>query len=93
MVSIEGWLLRHSKETLGELKEVKSEVQRRVSTVSSLGGCISASVVGDMVKNYGIMNTDKHHQLLIHHAVPFGKLIFSKGFIFQQLKEWNKNKK
>ena len=33
-------------------------------------GCISAGGVGDLFKVDGIMNAEKHKQILIHHAVP-----------------------
>ena len=46
-------------------------------------GCLSANGVGDLVRIDGIVNTEKHRQILIHYAIPSGKRLISNGFIFQ----------
>ena len=46
-------------------------------------GCISASGVGNIVRIDGIMNSEKHRQVLIHNAIPSGKRLIGNGFIFQ----------
>lgn len=37
--------------------------------------CISASVVGDLVKIHGIINIEKYDQTLIQHGIPSGKCL------------------
>lgn len=46
-------------------------------------GCISVSGVGVIVRIDGIMNAEKHRQILSHHAIPAGKRLIGNGFIFQ----------
>ena len=46
-------------------------------------GCIPAGGVGNLFKIDGIMNAEKHRQILIHHAVPPGRRLVGLNFIFQ----------
>ena len=45
-------------------------------------GCVSASSAEEIVKIDGIMNAEKYHQLLSHHALPSAKRLIGNGFIF-----------
>ena len=46
-------------------------------------GCISARCVGHIVRINVILSAEKHRQILIHHAIPSGKRLIGKYFIFQ----------
>lgn len=46
-------------------------------------GCISASSVWDLVKNAEIINAEKCHQSLKHHAVTSGKCQITDSLVFQ----------
>lgn len=40
--------------------------------------------VGDRVNKLdGILNTEKHHQILIRYVIPCGKNLTNTGFMFQ----------
>lgn len=54
--------------------------QERCTAVSVY---ISASDVWNLVKIDGIMNTEKYHQIFIHHAIPSAKCLIGSCFIFQ----------
>lgn len=47
-------------------------------------GCMSSKGVGDFIRIRGILVKEKYRQILIRHAVPSGKKLLGKGFIFQQ---------
>lgn len=47
-------------------------------------GCMACKGTGTIVRVYGILVKEKYRQILIHHAVPSGKKLLGKGFIFQQ---------
>ena len=47
-------------------------------------GCISASVVDDIVRIDGITNAEKYREVLIHYAIPSGKRLIGNGLqVFQ----------
>ena len=45
-------------------------------------GCFGGGKVGDLKKVDGIMDKDKYHQILVHHAIPSGNRIFKGKWIF-----------
>ena len=45
-------------------------------------GCFRGGKVGDLKKVDGIMDKDKYHQILVHHAIPSGNRIFKGKCIF-----------
>ena len=47
-------------------------------------GCFTANGEGDLARIDGIMNAEKHRQILIHHAIPSGECLIGNGFIFHQ---------
>ena len=47
-------------------------------------GCFGGGKVGDLVKIQGIMRKEEYHSILQRHAVPSGKRLIGRGFIFQQ---------
>ncbi|MEE8288351.1 MAG: transposase [Nitrosomonadaceae bacterium] len=46
--------------------------------------CFAAGGVGSFIRVRGILLKESYKQILIHHAVPSGKRILGRGFIFQQ---------
>ena len=47
-------------------------------------GCMSANGVGDFIRIFVVLVKEKYRQILIHNAVPSGKRLLGRGFIFQQ---------
>ena len=47
-------------------------------------GCFGGGKVGDLVKIEGIMKKEHYHKILTRHAVPCGKRLVGRGFVFQQ---------
>lgn len=47
-------------------------------------GCFAGDTVGDLVKIEGILKKEGYHKILMHYAVPSGKRLVGKGFVFQQ---------
>lgn len=69
-------------------KETNVCTEDRGTTLSTalwnvVWSCISATVVGNLVKIDGTLNIAMYFQILIHHAIPSGKHVFGNSFIFQ----------
>jgi hypothetical protein len=47
-------------------------------------GCFAGDTVGDLVKIDGILKKEGCHKILTRHAVPSGKRLVGKAFVFQQ---------
>lgn len=50
---------------------------------SVIWSCISVTAVGTLVNIGKITNVKKHNQLLIYHAIPFGKHLIGSKFMCQ----------
>ncbi len=47
-------------------------------------GCFGGGRVGSFIRVRDILVKEKYKQILIHHAVPSGKRLLGRGFVFQQ---------
>lgn len=47
-------------------------------------GCFSYAGTGDLYRVKGILERKGYHSILKNHAVPSGKRLIGKGFVFQQ---------
>ena len=50
-------------------------------------GCFGGGCVGDLIRIEGRMDARYYHKVLVRHAVPSGKRLLGRGFIFQQDKD------
>ena len=47
-------------------------------------GCFAGDKVGDLIQVEGILNKEGYIKILQRHAVPCGKRLVGRGFVFQQ---------
>lgn len=47
-------------------------------------GCFGCDKVGDLIQIQGTLQKEGYHHILQRHAIPSGKRLIGRGFIFQQ---------